>query len=174
MIQEDKQLLLRDLCARLPYGVIVRHADPFVDNDGNETGKFWHKRGYLCDITTLDDMTTTIIESEGSDAEGYEHICFLERTVPYLRPMSSMTEEEREDFYQNVLDMDIEDVRYENDGKLPLPYNQKDKFIWFENIYLDNTFAVIDWLNAHHFDYRNLIEKALAIEVTEENNPYKG
>lgn len=30
-----------------------------------------------------------------------------------------------------------------------------------------------DWLNAHHFDYRGLIEKDLAIEVTEENNPYK-
>jgi hypothetical protein len=31
----------------------------------------------------------------------------------------------------------------------------------------------IDWLNAHHFDYHNLIEKGLAIEVTKENNPYK-
>ena len=31
----------------------------------------------------------------------------------------------------------------------------------------------IDWLNAHHFDYRGLIDKGLAIEVTEENNPYK-
>lgn len=31
----------------------------------------------------------------------------------------------------------------------------------------------IDWLNAHHFDYRGLIEKGLAIEVTEKNNPYK-
>ena len=84
-----------------------------------------------------------------------------------------MTQEEKEDFYQNVLDMDIEDVRYENDGKLPLPYNQKDKFIWFENIYLDNTFAVIDWLNAHHFDYRGLIPKGLAISVNKNNNPYK-
>lgn len=31
----------------------------------------------------------------------------------------------------------------------------------------------IDWLNAHHFDYRGLIEKGLAIAVAEENNPYK-
>jgi hypothetical protein len=29
-----------------------------------------------------------------------------------------------------------------------------------------------DWLNAHHFDYRGLIERGLAIEVTKENNPY--
>ena len=31
---------------------------------------------------------------------------------------------------------------------------------------------VIDWLNAHHFDYRGLIEKDLAIS-TEEFNPYE-
>jgi hypothetical protein len=31
----------------------------------------------------------------------------------------------------------------------------------------------IDWLNAHHFDYRGLIEKGLAIAITENNNPYK-
>ena len=33
--------------------------------------------------------------------------------------------------------------------------------------------VLIDWLNAHHFDYRGLIEKGLAIPVTEENNTYK-
>jgi phosphoglycolate phosphatase-like HAD superfamily hydrolase len=31
----------------------------------------------------------------------------------------------------------------------------------------------VDWLNARHFDFRGLIEKNLAIAVTEENNPYK-
>ena len=34
-------------------------------------------------------------------------------------------------------------------------------------------YEMTDWLNAHHFDYRGLIEKGLAIAVTEENNPYK-
>ena len=33
--------------------------------------------------------------------------------------------------------------------------------------------AVFNWLNEHHFDYRGLIENGLAIEVTEDNNPYK-
>ena len=33
--------------------------------------------------------------------------------------------------------------------------------------------SVTDWLNAHHFDYRGLIEKGLAIVVNENNNPYK-
>ena len=31
----------------------------------------------------------------------------------------------------------------------------------------------IDWLNAHYFDYRSLIPKGLAIEVTKENNQYE-
>ncbi len=35
------------------------------------------------------------------------------------------------------------------------------------------TIKGIDWLNAHHFDYRGLIEKGLAIEVTKDDNPYE-
>lgn len=38
---------------------------------------------------------------------------------------------------------------------------------------LANDMGAIDQLNAHHFDYRGLIEKGLAIAITEENNPYK-
>ena len=40
-------------------------------------------------------------------------------------------------------------------------------------LYLYDFERMIDWLNAHYFDYRGLIEKGLAIAVTEENNPYK-
>ena len=39
--------------------------------------------------------------------------------------------------------------------------------------YVMPNYKTIDWLNAHHFDYRGLIKKGLAIAVTEENNPYK-
>lgn len=139
MTQEDKELLLKDLCARLPYGVIVRHADCIVDGEGNETGNFHYTKGYLYDVCREDDMTTTIIES-GGENEGYDHICFLERTIPYLRPMSSMTEEENEEYTKINL------------------YG----FHW----------NFIDWCNSKHLDYRGLIEKGLAIEVTKDNNPY--
>lgn len=138
MTQEEKQLLLQDLSGRLPYGVIVRHADYLVDSDGNYTGQFWYKRGYLYNVCRLDNMTTTIVESEGSDEEGYEHICDLERSLPYLRPMSSMTEEE----YEELCSIGL--TKFIGDSK------------------------EIDWLNAHHFDYRNLISKGLALEAPEE------
>ena len=69
---------------------------------------------------------------------------------PYLRPMSSMTEEEKEEYHSIQSD------------------------IWKPcgTQYYDN-WRSIDWLNEHHFDYRNLIGKGLAIEVNESNNPYK-
>ena len=145
MNKEDKELLLIDLSARLPYGVVVRHADYLVDSDGNYTGQFLYKRGYLYDICRMDNMTTTIIESEGSDEEGYEHICDLERSLPYLRPMSSMTREEEQDWWA-----------YKQVGT---KWEEEDS-------------RSVDWLNKNHFDYRGLIERGLAIAVTKENNPY--
>ena len=80
--------------------------------------------------------------------------CSIDACRLYLRPMSSMTAEE-ENFYYSCLD--------EMDG-----YKQT-----FPVIYQDKALSLLDWLNSHHFDYRGLIEKGLAIDVTEENNPYK-
>ena len=39
---------------------------------------------------------------------------------------------------------------------------------WGEEVYYDSDES-IDWLNAHHFDYRGLIEKGLAIDATDKN-----
>lgn len=122
MTQEDKELLLIDLCARLPYQPLCKNVD--IEDDFCE-----------CDAPL-----------------GYSLRDLVDNKIiikPYLRPMSSMTEEERLLFYQNTLQ-----------------YNE-------ETGYSEYTYKSIDWLNAHHFDYRGLIEKGLAIEVTEENNSYK-
>ena len=136
MTQNDKELLIRDLCARLPYGVIVH-----LKYDENTSVTREMGLGSLHDIMF-------------DSAEG----------KPYLRPLSSMTEEERDEFeFKTGFEI------WSND---------------FDNQYdtLDNEYGYIDkecivetfnWLNAHHFDYRGLIEKGLAIAVTEENNPYK-
>ena len=120
MTQEDKELLLKDLCARLPYGVIVKQ--------GCYEGK----------LTSFDKYTLSFNSS-----------CALPK--PYLRSMSSMTEEEEKE-YRNI-----------DNRSYPCP-------IYYAHIPASNR---IDWLIAHHFDYRGLIEKGLAIEVTEENNPYE-
>lgn len=67
--------------------------------------------------------------------------------LPYLRPMSSMTEEEIDEFTQFEIYADGE--------------------------YIMPNYRAIDWLDKNMFDYRGLIPKGLAIEVTESNNPYK-
>lgn len=157
MTQEEKELLLQDLSARFPYGVIVRHADYLIDSDGNYTGQFWYKRGYLCNICKLDNMTTTIIESEGSDEEGHEHICDLERSLPYLRPMSSMTTDEEYEYYQ---------IRKRNSDKSLSLMDCNDHLQQLLFPIIAGTES-IDWLNAHHLDYRGLIPMNLALEAPE-------
>ena len=133
MTQEDKQLLLIDLCARLPYNIIVK-----PQND---------KMGRLISVEVTDERLVYVDRGPNS-ADEYD--LNEEIVLPYLRPMSSMTEEEQKEFKNSC------------------------KIIGF---YKDGEFACTpdgyDWLNEHHFDYRGLIERGLAIEVTEENNPYE-
>lgn len=118
MTQEHKELLLKDLCTRLPYGI----------------------RAFYYGVED---------EIESVTLDGYVNIgkysLPVERIKPYLFPLSSMTDEEWED-YQKIRMMDW--VHGDINGT----------FI--------NAGLIIDWLNAHHFDYRGLIEKGLAIDAT--------
>lgn len=70
MAQEDKELLLKDLCARLPYGVKVQRYSNENDIETIETLREIDSDGYM---STLECETFTPI------------------LKPYLRPMSSMT-----------------------------------------------------------------------------------
>lgn len=85
-----------------------------------------------------------------------------EKCKPYLRPLSSMTEEELYEV-QEILGEEVE-IR---DGFIRIIDSSIIAFTYLE------LQAVFEWFNTYHFDYRGLIEKGLAIEVTEENNPYK-
>ena len=135
MTQEDKELILKELCARLAYGVIC--STPEGD-------------GHLCSINQ------TIFGNEyGINIKATKRSYFSDRECeirPYLRRLSSMTEEEK-----------IESLNFawEDDYGRLASYNE-------------NIPKYIDWLNVHHIDYRGLIDMGLAVEVTEENNPYKG
>ena len=133
MNQEDKELLLKDLSARLPYDVLV------LNKDGDVESFTWQELKEFGD--------------------GYI-------SKPYLRPMSSMTEEEKEELSHLL----PKDWSVEID-KLNNFYFDMSPSIFME---IDVFLNIIDWLNKYHFDYRGLIKKGLAIAVTEENNPYKG
>lgn len=117
MTKTERQLLLKDLCSRLPYGVKVRLVYDENTTEVRELGL-----GSLHDIMF-------------NSAEG----------LPYLRPMSSMTEEEDKE-YRNI------DNRSYSCLKDYAHIPAKDR---------------IDWLNKKMFDYRGLIPMGLALKALE-------
>ena len=116
MIQEDKDLLLRDLSSRLLYKVVAQVS--YKDGEGWKTEDRKVLGVYTDEQVYVDGVYTDI-----------------ENTKPYLRPMSSMTKEEKDAY--DTLTM------------------------------CNASWVVVDWLNAHHFDYRGLIEKGIALEAPE-------
>ena len=131
MTQEEKQLLLKDLCARLPYRVIC---DMWFE--GNEPDKI-----------------TEVLKCGGLMRLMNSEFNFMVK--PYLRPMSSMTEEEKDELY-TAMDWYGE---IDESGNVYTKGQEK--------VYRETFYEYTDWLNAHHFDYRGLIEKGLALEAPE-------
>ena len=138
MTQEDKLLLLKDFCMRLPYDVMVDYESHIYVLNEIDSG-----------CKDIDYITVRIQDVE-------RLMCaksmMIEDIKPYLRPMSSMTEEE------------IVEFKWLNEKCDAMPT--------FEYVPVEN-YRIFDWLNRHHFDFRGLIPKGLAIEVNESNNPYK-
>ena len=119
MTQESKELLFKDLCARLPYHTRV---------------KVWLKDG------TTEEGVLDLKHNYGDvlrDAFYYNEIVNIK---PYLLPLSSMTEEQKQE-YQHITERWMYDPSYSIGDS-------------------------IDWLNKNHFDYRGLIEKGLVIDAT--------
>jgi len=141
MTQEEKFLLLQDLSARLPYGVIVDYKEHEHDI------RHWK----------IDSLHTPTYSESGilidTDYEGWIHFTeykgcgmstgsrplHIEKNLPFLRSMSSMTEEERKEYLHITL-CDFIDCE-----------------AWNE----------VDWLNKNMFDYRGLIPMGLALEAKE-------
>lgn len=141
MTQEEKDLLITDLCSRLKYGVIGRvYAECsageydmisgdmiFVDKPFDVILDGINVSTDEIHVTAIgNEDTVEFIEEQQVDGSPY----YIEDFTPYLRPMSSMTDGEKSYYFA---------------------INEEPVF-------------AIDWLNAHHFDYRGLIEKGLALE----------
>ena len=128
MTQEEKELLLQDLSARLLFGVKIKIGE--------------HSDYKLIGIVITDEYPIKVEVTENGIP--YKIEVSPDIIKPYLRPMSSMTEDE---LIQYKCRNDALDENYE--------------------VHIDNAYPAFDWLNSHHFDYRNLIEKGLALEAPE-------
>ena len=154
MKQEDKILLVKDLCSRLPYGVRVCHMTSEFSGvlhnisvlhmyEGNDdSDKFDSIVDYVADIDFFGD--------------GYPYE--VEEFKPYLFPISSISSEQLKEVSE-ILGKEVEIF----DNYLNIVNHTRNTFSYLE---LD---ALFDWFNKNHFDYRNLIEKGLAIDCTNLN-----
>ena len=116
MLQE---LLFKELSSRLPYNVKCQFEDTI-----EIVKSLW-----FC-------------EDEGWQVDGEKTSTCIHAVKPYLFPMFSMTEEQKEEF---------------------------DRLYTFDALIIEPQWELIDWLNENHFDYRGLIEKGLAIDATNKN-----
>ena len=135
MTQEEKQTLLQDLCARLPYRVKIEIT-------------WWVMGEGTCINTTLE---PDHLEQLLNDKYGYTEI------KPYLRPLSSMTEEEKH-YIDNRWGAD-------NYGDI-ITYSSYENGV--STVELADIIGFQDWLNRKMFDYRYLIPMGLAIKAPEE------
>ena len=152
MTQEQKELLLKDISARLPYGVwvkdihtnIIRKLSNIVVHplyDGNNI------KDYICSIKMFDD-----------------HYVDIEYIRLFLYPLSSMTEEQANELF-DLFGISLLD----SIGGDYIKINECTGITFFLNKGFDvetHLDKLLDWLNRNQFDWRNLIEKGLALDAT--------
>ena len=135
MTQEQKNLLLKDLCSRLPYGVKVLCLRDFNHE--------WYN---------LENVNIGDNELYVTTYESYENkYVKIEESIPYLFPMSSMTEEQKKEYTHIVNYISSDDTDNWKEG---------------EFIYVEQLDQLMHFYHKNHFDYRGLIEKGLAIDAT--------
>ena len=160
---DEKALLLRDIAARIPFEPKCKFNLQYAGN-GEEDGI------YDADIDSVDPYGSCEVTYGPYLREWHP---MIDDVRPYLRPMTSMTEEEVEEIRKRLNSRG-------NVGRAITKNNfqKMNDLVWFCNMRdyecVGNSMMgdVIDYLNEKMFDWRGLIPKDLAIEVTEENNPY--
>jgi len=142
----SKELLIKDLCSRLPYGVKCYAYQYKID--GNDCECY----GILTGINNGYFYLSDRVPINGGKTYDERYL----EVRPYLRPMSSMTEEEKKIMSSYGFEL--------------IPYDTG--YTGFANIenYIDEvSFRFMEeFLNSHHFDYRGLIPMGLALEAPED------
>ena len=149
MTKEEKQLLLVDLSARLSYGVKAQ-----VIGWDEEKGEV------EVPLRIYSINTDGYVYFECNDYD--VNYLAIDACLLYLRPMSSMTEEEKDEMFgictlsNCSVHTDWEIVGVEIMSTHPR-YGD----------HYSTDYSVIDWLNKNMFDYRGLIPNGLALQAPE-------
>ena len=145
MNEDNKKLLIKDLCSKLPNGLKLQVNLIYGDNG--------HKEGlYNADLDSIDSNGfCSVTYYTEKNKKGLDWNFTIDEIKPYLRKLSSMTEEEQLD------------LRQKTGAKF---YSNHICFPWFDECsYEYDWTSVFEWLDSHFFDYRGLIEKGLALEA---------
>lgn len=137
MTDKEKQLLLADLCARLPYGIKILHEGWNYEWDD--------ELSTVERVVGIDEnfIYTKVIDTHNGEEYRDDKYCIdLFDDKLFLRPMESMTEEEIKE-YEKLC------IIYDTSGTVLFDING------------------LNWFNVHHLDYKGLIKKGLAIEAPE-------
>ena len=137
MTAEDKELLLKDLCARLPYGIKVAFF--------NEDLTHHSEPKTLIGIECINNLNYSRLEDEDGNTT------IVEFVKPYLFPLSSMTEEQKNDCPIGETNLNIIKSNIGCDI-IEIPWQL--------------SYLFIGWCNKNHFDYQGLIPMGMAIDAT--------
>ncbi len=143
MNKTDEKLLIKDLCARVPYGVMCARL-PLYGN-----GVLGSPRKLI----GIHPSRRYMLEFDNGEYMPNEYM--LDDIKPYLRSISSMTKEEAYELrgwedYELISWLDCEEICF------------CDLTVKYETLV-----KLMDWLYEHHFDIHGLIEKGLALEAPE-------
>lgn len=142
LTDEEKDIVIKDVCSRLPYWPYVQLSEGPDTSEGDV--------GYIIEIDTYngDPVFSGYVPQ---DKEGYSFDSKVDGFKLLLRPIGSMTEEERKEFWNlgGTMTYDPEHDRWNVVSLSP---------------------EALDFVNKNRFDYRGLIYRGLATEITEEHD----
>lgn len=159
MTREEKELVLIDLCARLPYG--VRGRDRYFD--------FENDTAVIVGITQCEDGDYKVCYEDGNYSLINEDCSFK----PVLFPLSAIKESiefdgEKVNISEIINSHFFHCFYIDKDGDIDISSDEA------SFVCLDEYRFIIDTFNRYHIDYRGLIDKGLAVSVYDlEENPYK-
>ena len=139
MTQKDKELLFRDLCARIPYNV-----------------KCYNSK-YRPDLA--EEIICITVNYNHPCVQLGTYLYKLEQVKPYLFPLSSIT---REQIFEVQEILGKNEIEIE-DGFLSIIDSSRNTITYLEIL------ALLNWFYKNHFDINGLIPMGLAIDATNLN-----